>query len=665
MESSNAIENISSQLEYINYKIVFFVYQGADSFLHDLISQLSQLYSVRKIVIKKDDDFPLIDKWMEWGDLCWFEWCDKLLLYGSKLPLAKNKKIVCRLHSYEAFTQYPGKVNWNNVDKVIFIAEHIKNIVVKKYRILDEKTAVIPNGVNMNKWTFNTRNPGFNIAYIGYINYKKGPMLLLQAFKYLFDRDSRYKLYIAGQFQDHRYYLYYQQMIKELNIENNFFFQGWQNDLDNWLNDKNFVLNTSVLESQNMSIMQAMSKGIKPVIHNFAGAQNIYPKRYLWNTVEEAFEMVTEQKYSSIEYKSFIEKNYSLEKQVNTIVSLINQTIKCEREEFNYKTYWENRLNSRFNIQGVGNIGLGEIHNRLLYKNRIDILDNVLNLCFKKIDNIRVMELGPGTGIFTDFFHQKKIKQYYAVDIVKKSVVELSKKYKCYHFKQGDICKRSNFEGKHDLILAADVLLHITNEKNYEKAISNIAAHLDDNGLCVLMDPISVINTRSTADHAVIRNKEYVEKVLEDNQLELVNIFPISFFLNYPFDRNILGNQESYVLELYNIIIRTFASSLFTVDDKSIIGAYLSTIEKQLIHKCNFGLSEKLLIIQKSAAEQKYNFRLQDIIKIDDDIINNTTKIRLKILFQNETIAAIHKLYNQIEKNCSKSYHNNNDHEII
>ncbi len=43
-------------------------------------------------------------------------------------------------------------------------------------------------------------------------------MLLLQAFKALIDKDSRYKLFIAGTFQDARYQLYFKQMIDELRL---------------------------------------------------------------------------------------------------------------------------------------------------------------------------------------------------------------------------------------------------------------------------------------------------------------------------------------------------------------------------------------------------------------------------------------------------------------
>lgn len=309
-------------------KIVFFVKHGLDKFLLDIINELEKEYITKKIVVT---NLKQIDEGMEWGDICWFEWCDELVSYGSKINLAKEKIIICRLHSYEAFTEYPDKVTWENIDKVILVAEHIQNFIIDNFNVNEEKTVVIPNGIDTKKWTFNRRKPGFNIAYVGYINYKKGPMLLLHTFKAIYDKNNQYKLFIAGNFQDHRDVLYFNQMIKELGLQNNVIYQGWQNDLDKWLEDKNYILCTSILESQNISIMQAMAKGIKPIIHNFVGARNIYPQALIWNTIDDAVNMIVNNEYKSEEYSYFVEKYFQLDYQLEKIKSLFLDLIKTKK----------------------------------------------------------------------------------------------------------------------------------------------------------------------------------------------------------------------------------------------------------------------------------------------------------------------------------------------
>ena len=309
-------------------KIVFFVKHGLDNFLLDIINELEKEYITKKIVVT---NLKQIDEGMEWGDICWFEWCDELVSYGSKINLAKERIIICRLHSYEAFTEYPDKVTWENIDKVILVAEHIQNFIIDNFNVNEEKTVVIPNGIDTKKWTFNRRKPGFNIAYVGYINYKKGPMLLLHTFKAIYDKNNQYKLFIAGNFQDHRDVLYFNQMIKEFGLENNVIYQGWQNDLDKWLEDKNYILCTSILESQNISVMQAMAKGIKPIIHNFVGARNIYPQALIWNTIDDAVNMIVSNEYKSEEYSYFVEKYFQLDYQLEKIKSLFLDLIKTKK----------------------------------------------------------------------------------------------------------------------------------------------------------------------------------------------------------------------------------------------------------------------------------------------------------------------------------------------
>jgi glycosyltransferase involved in cell wall biosynthesis len=304
-------------------RIVFFVKEGMDSFLGDIIHGLSEDYWVRKIIVS---NLRQIDEGMEWADICWFEWCDELVAYGSRLPLAQQRKIICRLHSYEAFTQYVDNVEWASIDKVILIADHIRGFVLDKQKNLrPEQTVIIPNGIDPDKYKYRECEPGFNIAYVGYLNYKKGPMLLLHTFKAIFDTDKRYKLYIAGKFQDYRDELYFSQMIKEFGIEDNVIYEGWQDDINQWLEDKNYILCTSLLESQNISVMQAMCKGIKPVVHNFVGARGIYPDEYVWNTIDEAIDMILSDKYESSDYRAYIVDNYSFKKQLANIGSLLEE----------------------------------------------------------------------------------------------------------------------------------------------------------------------------------------------------------------------------------------------------------------------------------------------------------------------------------------------------
>ncbi|ADQ06811.1 glycosyl transferase group 1 [Caldicellulosiruptor hydrothermalis 108] len=302
-------------------KIAFFVKPGLDSFLNDIILGLMDEYFVRKITVT---DFKQIDEGMQWADICWFEWCDDLVIYGSRHELAREKKLVCRIHRYEAFTNYIFQVEWENIDKVIFVASHIFDIVNSKLSgNIENKSIIIPNGIRMEDYNFRKREKGFNVAYVGYLNYRKSPNMLLQIINKLKRIDKRYRLFIAGEFQDEENMMYFKYMLKEMSLEEHVIFDGWQKDINAWLEDKDYLVSCSISEGHPVGIMEAMVKGIKPVIHNFVGARDIYPEKYLWNTIDEAVDMILDRNYDSIEYREFISNNYSLKKEIDEIKKAI------------------------------------------------------------------------------------------------------------------------------------------------------------------------------------------------------------------------------------------------------------------------------------------------------------------------------------------------------
>jgi glycosyltransferase involved in cell wall biosynthesis len=268
-EAVNRLQEMDRNLKVKDKaRIVFFVKEGLDSFLGDIIKGLSGEYLVRKIIVS---DFKQIDAGMEWADVCWFEWCDELVVYGSRLPLARRKKLVCRLHRYEVFIGVPPKVEWSNVDRLVIVTRHLKDLLDMYHPSIADKVKieVIENGVDLSKYSFKRRSNGFNLAMVGYIHSRKNPVLLLQIIRKLADIDKRYKLYIAGQFQDKIIKLYWDYQVRRMGLESNVVFDGWQDDISKWLEDKNYVLSTSIHESFGYGIAEAMARGIKPIIHDF------------------------------------------------------------------------------------------------------------------------------------------------------------------------------------------------------------------------------------------------------------------------------------------------------------------------------------------------------------------------------------------------------------
>jgi glycosyltransferase involved in cell wall biosynthesis len=187
----------------------------------------------------------------------------------------------------------------------------------------------IPNGVNLDRFKFAERRPGKNLACVGYLNMRKNPMFLLQCVQKLHYIDPEYRLFFAGPFQDPMLEQYIRHMVDKLKLTDVVSFDGWQEDVNSWLHDKHYIVSASIGESQGMGLLEAMACGLKPVIHNFPGASQIFPSEFLFDISEQFCEQICSGTYDPPRYRRFVEENYPLQDQL----SKINETfIRLETE---------------------------------------------------------------------------------------------------------------------------------------------------------------------------------------------------------------------------------------------------------------------------------------------------------------------------------------------
>jgi len=264
-------------------KIAFFASQ--QTFVTDIMKDLSGQNDIRAFQGQSLDEMRDM---MTWADLAWFEWCDQLIIEASKLP--RTCRTLCRLHSYEAFTNMPARVNWDHVDHLLFVNESVREIFRQQVSAPIE-TSVIHNGLDLEKYSIPDEKPhSKKIASVGYINYKKNPALLLYCFKKLHRYDQEFTLHVAGTHQDPRLKVYFDHFLKNNPLP--VYFDGWIDDMPGWYADKGFVISTSLFESFHYSIAEGMASGLVPLIHNWYGAEKLYPQRFMFNDPDECLDLV-------------------------------------------------------------------------------------------------------------------------------------------------------------------------------------------------------------------------------------------------------------------------------------------------------------------------------------------------------------------------------------
>jgi glycosyltransferase involved in cell wall biosynthesis len=285
---------------------------------------------------------------IEWADVVWFDTCDNNLASatnpGSAILDDKNnfepwdlhnmnlagKKIVCRAIDIEVWQGHQLASLWDVVTDLIFIAPHVRALVdipgLPNYNP-EMKVHTIPCAVDATRYQFKPRTHGFDIAVISEKWTSKGTDLILQIALHLRAIDPAYKIHWLGRWSDHPWEkAYFEEFIEHHDLK--FEFTEWlegDNAVDTFLEDKNYLLHASHKEGFSYAVAEAMAKGIKPVVHRFYGADDLWPDLPLWSSIDQAVNMLTNGYYDTFSYPIYLDRQrYFLPQMMEKIDKVLN-----------------------------------------------------------------------------------------------------------------------------------------------------------------------------------------------------------------------------------------------------------------------------------------------------------------------------------------------------
>lgn len=213
--------------------------------------------------------------------------------------------------------------------------------------------------------------------------------------------------------------------------------------------------------------------------------------------------------------------------------------------------YWDKLLSKNTSLKGVGWPNWPESYNLILYKKYLIGFEKVINdlnktYSFQLTDKINVFEIGPGTGFYTNYFHQAGIKNYTGADISEASVQKLKSKYHEFTFIRKDISEDDEFteqnRNKFDLICIVDVLLHITDDAKFKNAVKNICQLVKPGGFIIVGDAISIYRRSNHAEgtkytHDVSRHIDYLNEQFSKSDVSFLKVYQrYNYLLNKNFD---------------------------------------------------------------------------------------------------------------------------------
>lgn len=268
---------------------------------------------INHIIMQLQGDYKIkIDHWhnhnahdegqsaqlLEWADVIFCEWCLGNAVWYSQHKKA-GQKLVVRLHRQEITTPYINKIKQSAVDKIIFIAPHVRDEFIQLTGFDLKKSVIIFNAVDCAKFN-QEKLPGaeFNFGFLGFCPRLKRLDRALDIFEAIWSKDHRYNLFVKGKMPTEYDWLwkkeeersFYRRLFKRINQSkwrNAVVFEGWGEDIDQWMRKIGFMLSTSDIEGSHQAVAEAMASGAIPLIAGWPGANTVYPADYIASSERE------------------------------------------------------------------------------------------------------------------------------------------------------------------------------------------------------------------------------------------------------------------------------------------------------------------------------------------------------------------------------------------
>jgi 2-polyprenyl-3-methyl-5-hydroxy-6-metoxy-1,4-benzoquinol methylase len=183
--------------------------------------------------------------------------------------------------------------------------------------------------------------------------------------------------------------------------------------------------------------------------------------------------------------------------------------------EFDAGAYWQDRVVSGSDLGVVGHRSMGLAYNAQIYERRMEVLDDMLERHISKpVADLRILDIGCGSGFYTGYWAERGVRDYVGVDISAATVSHLCEQYPDFSFINADITE-TEIEGiagqePFDLVTIFDVFYHIVDDARFSNAVRHIGTLTANAGVVLVMDQLHPVRYQ-LSKHVVYRDRdEYV-----------------------------------------------------------------------------------------------------------------------------------------------------------
>jgi SAM-dependent methyltransferase len=209
-----------------------------------------------------------------------------------------------------------------------------------------------------------------------------------------------------------------------------------------------------------------------------------------------------------------------------------------DSSDFDAGSYWQERVGADADLSVVGHRAMGPAYNGEIYARRIEATESMLaRHVDKPLAQLRVLDIGCGSGFYTGFWQARGVREYVGLDISSRAIERLADAYPEYRFMHADFTESLPDSltdgGSFDIVTIFDVLYHIVEDQRVETAIANLGGLLAEDGRLFIMDFLCRRNCR-VSKHVIYRARDAYLAEFRLNQLELMDSELLFHFLVPP-----------------------------------------------------------------------------------------------------------------------------------
>lgn len=276
---------------------IFVGERGLWTFFKEIHEDFANHYDTR-VFTPKEYHLPLLsgpmNRWafhsgirsiLKWSDACFFEWASELLAIASHMP--KYTPVVARLHSFE-LADWVHKINWDHVDKIVFVSQAIRSKFVARYPKYTDRTVLVHNGVEVEKFRPVQRKFDFSLGMLCAINPIKRVYEAILTVKELRDLGYEATLHVAGGPMNgnpySRYNVAVRRLVEKLDLHDSVKFYEQISNASAWLQNIDVFISNSYWEGLQTALLEAMASKCYCLAHYWDGAEEALPPDNIYIT---------------------------------------------------------------------------------------------------------------------------------------------------------------------------------------------------------------------------------------------------------------------------------------------------------------------------------------------------------------------------------------------